>query len=232
MTFGPFGILLAVLVVGGAFLVLGGAPLLGIPDGDFAGLLYGGVLAAVIGAGVLRSARGRWVSAALSAGTWLAAFAVVTALYVFGPELRFVGDRMLSALQPGRTSTTGEAGDRRISVERSGDGQFHVDASVNGVTLRFVADTGASVVALDQASAARAGIPVDTLHYGTPIRTANGVAQAAGVRIDRLSVGGIERRNVSAVIVDQDLGIGLLGLSFLDTFRSVEFRGNRLILTE
>ncbi|WP_192847024.1 TIGR02281 family clan AA aspartic protease [Aureimonas sp. AU4] len=227
-----FWIVIALLAIGGAILVLGGTGFLGMADGDFAGLLYGGVLATVIGAGVVRSARGRWGRSALAAVAWMAAFAVVIGLYAFGPELRFVGDRMLSVLQPGRTVTTGEAGDRQVSVERAQDGQFHLEASVNGERLRFIADTGASVVALDRASAARAGIATDTLRYTTPIRTANGVAHAASVRIDRLDVGGIERRDVPAVVVDEPLGVGLLGLSFLDTFRSVEFRGDRLVLTE
>lgn len=229
---GLLWIAIAVLVGGGALLVLGGTQTLGVDEGDFASLLTGVVLTSVIGAGVVGAFRGQWSRAALSAGIWIGAFALLIGLYAFGPELRHVGDRMLAVLQPGRAAVSGAAGERRIAVERSQDGQFHLDAMVNGVALRFVADTGASVVALDRTSAAQAGIPTETLRYDTPIRTANGLTRAASIRIDSLAVGSVVRRNVPAVVVGEGLGVGLLGLSFLDTFSSVEFRGDRLVLTE
>lgn len=223
---------LAALALGGLLLLLDIPKPLGLEDDQFASLLWSGILVAVIGAGVVRSARAQWVRTALSLAIWIGAFALLVGLYAFAPEMRVIGDRMLSALQPGRAATTFENGTRQVSVDRAQDGQFHVDALVNGVSLRFVADTGASVVALDRAAADRAGIATGALRYDTPIRTANGVTQAASVRIDRLSVGGIERRDVPAVVVNGTLGVGLLGLSFLDTFRSIEFRGDRLLLTE
>ena len=53
------------------------------------------------------------------------------------------------------------------------------------------------------------------------------------VRLDSVSVGPIERRNVSALVTENDaIGVGLLGMSFLGQLASVEFRGDRLILTD
>ena len=97
----------------------------------------------------------------------------------------------------------------------------------------MLVDTGASTVALDRDTARRVGIDVDALSYDAQVRTANGVASAAMVRLDSVSVGPIERRNVSALVTENDaIGVGLLGMSFLGQLASVEFRGDRLILTD
>lgn len=223
---------IALIVGGGALLIFGGSSPLGMADSDFGSLLYTGVLAGVVGAGLLTAFRGQWGRALVSAAIWIAAFVVLVGAYAFGPELRFAGDRILAVLQPGRAVTSGAPGALEVSVDRARDGQFHLDATVNGEPLRFMADTGASVVALDREDAARAGIPTETLRYDTPIRTANGVTRAASVRLDSLVVGGIERRGVPAVVVEERLGVGLLGLSFLDTLSSFEFRGDRMLLRE
>ncbi len=113
------------------------------------------------------------------------------------------------------------------SLERAGDGHFYAEAQVNGARIRFLVDTGASLVALTPDDARRAGISVGD---------ANGRAIGAGgevafspVTIDRLAVGPVEARAVRGAVAER-LPVSLLGQSFLSRVGSVEMRGDTMIL--
>ena len=109
-------------------------------------------------------------------------------------------------------------GDSRQSVTLAADarGHFFADATVNDHPMRFVVDTGASVVVLSGADAARLGLDWRKGPRGN-MQTANGPTTGYFVKIDRIRVGGIELRNVDGVVVEQGLGsFGLLGMSFLN----------------
>ena len=112
-------------------------------------------------------------------------------------------------------------------LQRGPDGHFYADAQVNGATIRFLVDTGASVVVLSPADAQRAGIQLPA---------ERGVAMGVGgpieiipVTLDRIAVGGIEARGVQAAVA-QDLPVSLLGQSYLQRVASVEIRGDRMVL--
>ena len=185
------------------------------------------------GGTVIVAFRGRFAEAVRNALLWVIAFVVLVGVYAYSNEFRSVGERMLGALMPGRIVASGNGDNLQVSVGRGFDSHFRVDATINGVELPVLVDTGASTVALDRDTARRVGIDVDALSYDAQVRTANGVASAAMVRLDSVSVGPIERRNVSALVTENDaIGVGLLGMSFLGQLASVEFRGDRLILTD
>ena len=95
-------------------------------------------------------------------------------------------------------------------------GHFFAEASVNDVPMRFVVDTGASVVVLSAADASRLG--VDWRHGSRRmIQTANGATGGYLVKLDKVKVGGIELTNVEGVVLEEGLGaVGLLGMSFLN----------------
>lgn len=110
------------------------------------------------------------------------------------------------------------ASDSRQSVTLAADprGHFFADATVNDQPVRFVVDTGASVVVLSGADAARLGLDWRKGPRGN-MQTANGATTGYFVKLDRVRVGGIELRNIDAVVVEQGLGsFGLLGMSFLN----------------
>jgi aspartyl protease family protein len=95
-------------------------------------------------------------------------------------------------------------------------GHFFADATVNDHPVRFVVDTGASVVVLSAADAARLGIDWRDAPRAN-MQTANGRNVGYYVKIDRIRVGGIELRSVDGVVLEQGLGsYGLLGMSFLN----------------
>lgn len=94
-------------------------------------------------------------------------------------------------------------------------GHFFVDGAVNGGHVRFILDTGATVVALPGADANRLGIDYRKGRAGM-IDTANGPARAWQVPLDTVKVGDIELHNVEAVVVERGLEVALLGMTFLN----------------
>ena len=95
-------------------------------------------------------------------------------------------------------------------------GHFTTVGVVNGVSLRFLVDTGATSVVLSSADARRAGV-----NYlgGTRVltQTANGIVPVYSVKLDSLRIGDITVNNVDASVIEGDkLPIALLGMSFLN----------------
>jgi len=118
----------------------------------------------------------------------------------------------------GQHHRSGPASDGRPTATLSADprGHFFADAVINGQPMRFVVDTGASVVVLMAADATRMGIDWRK-GRPAPMQTANGATVGYLVKLQSVRVGGIELQNIDGVVVEQGLGaFGLLGMSFLN----------------
>jgi aspartyl protease family protein len=120
-------------------------------------------------------------------------------------------------LQIGQHYRAKEAATNRETVTLAADnrGHFFTDGAVNGVFVRFMVDTGATVVVLPSAEASRLGIDYRRGQRGV-MQTAAGPADGYVIRLDRIKVGAIELTNVDAVVMEQGLAIALLGMSFLN----------------
>ena len=129
--------------------------------------------------------------------------------------------RVAAATTP---SVSGVANQR---ITRSFDGHFYVTAQVNGVPIRFMIDTGASMVALSSDDADRAAVPLDG--RAGIARGAGGDVEITQTRIDSITVGGLTARAVRGAVVDQ-LDHSLLGQSFLSQLQSVEISGDTMTL--
>ncbi|OYW16075.1 MAG: hypothetical protein B7Z39_02670 [Novosphingobium sp. 12-64-8] len=116
-------------------------------------------------------------------------------------------------------------------IERDGGGQFHVSAEVDGQEVRFLVDTGADLVALTEADAARLGLSPDPGSFQPTLRTASGTGYGAPVRLERMSVGGRDLDDVEAVVV-RGLSVSLLGQSVLRQLGSVTLEGDRLLISD
>lgn len=94
-------------------------------------------------------------------------------------------------------------------------GHFHTDGMINGASIRFVVDTGATLIAIGAGDAARAGID---WRRGKPITvmTANGPAQSWRVKLGKVRVGEIVLSDVDAAVMSHDMPVALLGMSFLN----------------
>jgi clan AA aspartic protease (TIGR02281 family) len=103
----------------------------------------------------------------------------------------------------------------------SAGNQFYLKASINGVTIPFLVDTGATYVALRADDAQRLGFSLGSLRWDLPMSTANGRSMAAAVTLADIRLGEVIEYNVPAVIHQQGgLGISLLGMSFLSRLKS------------
>ena len=87
------------------------------------------------------------------------------------------------------------AGGRSLSIPRDARGHFQTDARIDGQRIDFMVDTGASVVALNEKSAARFGLRPSRSDYNATVTTANGTIKAARTRIAMMDVGGLIEKN-------------------------------------
>jgi aspartyl protease family protein len=108
-------------------------------------------------------------------------------------------------------------------------GHFWVEGIVNGAPVRFMVDTGASFVALTMADAAAAGIGRGNLAFNLAVATANGQTRAAPVKLREVRVGQLSLDDVPA-LVQENLGISLLGMSFLKRLDGFEIHEGSLTI--
>jgi aspartyl protease family protein len=124
------------------------------------------------------------------------------------------------------------SGYRTVTLRSDNRGHFQVEARVEGRTVEFMVDTGASMIAMRESSAARLGIHPSARDYNVKTQTANGVGRAARVRLNSVEVNGIMVRDVEAFVVpDDSLTTNLLGMSFLSRVKWTHDRG-RLVLEQ
>jgi len=105
---------------------------------------------------------------------------------------------------------------QEFQVWRNTAGMYTTVGSINGLPVSFLVDTGATQVAMNSGEARRLGI--DYRVTGTPssVTTASGVERAWAVMLDSVTVGGLELRNVGAVVLEGSLPQqALLGMTFL-----------------
>ena len=102
------------------------------------------------------------------------------------------------------------------SIARGPGGHYWVDGSVKGFNVRFLVDTGATSVAMNEMQANRLNID---FKQGVPthINTASGVTQGWQVKLPQVSIGGIEVLGVEAVVLEGGFPTEvLLGMSYLN----------------
>ena len=120
-----------------------------------------------------------------------------------------------------------------VSVNTEGEGGgYHVIGSVNGQTVRFLVDTGASDIVLIGEDARAAGIDIDALDYNRPAATANGIAHSASAMVRELKVGSIVFHDVRVSVQREGLGVSLLGMSFLRRLKSFSFGAHKMVLRQ
>lgn len=144
--------------------------------------------------------------------------------------LRVAGKRRI--VRYGGEYYAGHAANSEPSATLAADarGHFLANGLVDGVGVRFVVDTGATVVALPGSVARHLGIDY---HRGRPIRTqtANGIAHAWPITLDSVQVGGIELHDIDAIVIEHGLNVALLGMSFLDRV-AMRRDGATMVLTK
>ena len=110
------------------------------------------------------------------------------------------------------------AGGREIVITAGPGGHFITAGSINGRSVRFMVDTGATVLALGREEATRLGLDLSTARSALS-ETANGTIAVQMVNLTRVRVGDVEVANVAAMVVPAAMPYVLLGNSFLTRFQ-------------
>ena len=121
---------------------------------------------------------------------------------------------------------------RTVTLNSDRRGHFQVDARVDGRSIDFLVDTGASSIALRESSRRQARHPSvgARLHHQDADRQRRRQGRAG--QLDRVELGGITVRDVEALVVpDEALSTNLLGMTFLSRVKWSHDRG-RLVLEQ
>ncbi len=138
-----------------------------------------------------------------------------------------------TAARKAATADAPPAGIRSLSIPRDARGHFQTEGRIDGQRIDFMVDTGASVIALNEKSAARFGLRPARGDYNATVTTANGTIKAARTRLAMVELGGLVVRDVEAMVLpDEALSENLLGLSFLSKLKRFEYSGGKLVLEQ
>jgi aspartyl protease family protein len=106
------------------------------------------------------------------------------------------------------------SGAQSVTLSAVAGGHFMADGQINGAAVRFLVDTGATMVALPASEASRLRIDYRNGQRGSA-QTAAGVTDMYVVRLNSVRVGEIELQNIEALVIEKGLEMPLLGNSFL-----------------
>ena len=123
------------------------------------------------------------------------------------------------------------AGGKSVTLLADSRGHFVTIAAINGITVRVLVDTGASLVSMSSSEAKRLGINY-TAGQKAFTSTANGVVPTYRVKIDEVRIGDVTLNNVDGMVhVGDNLPIVLLGMSFLNRM-DMKRDGEKMTLTK
>lgn len=136
-------------------------------------------------------------------------------------QLLKIGSHVSAAPSP-------HSGAQRVTLTADARGHFLTVGTIDGVTVRFLVDTGATTIAMGVDMARRVGI--DYLKGETGYAsTANGTVKVHRVRLNSVRVGDIALTNVEASVHQTRMPYALLGMSFLNRVEMTR-RGDSLTM--
>jgi aspartyl protease family protein len=115
------------------------------------------------------------------------------------------------------------------TLQRHDNGHFFARAQVNGQSVDFIVDTGATSVALTEGDARRLGISLDPANYQVVGSGASGAVYGQFVTLDSVSLDGKRVEQVSGAVL-KGSEVSLLGQSFLSRMGHIEISGDRMVI--
>lgn len=143
----------------------------------------------------------------------------------FDPRLARLGDLF------GRDTRSQQAVGGELRVPMDPDGHFWVKVRIGDSTQRMLIDSGATITALSEQSAAAAGLLVETPPVPVVLQTANGSISAGTATIPELRIGNVVARDVPVVVSPAFGDMSVIGMNFLSRLKSWRVEGNTLILS-
>ena len=106
-------------------------------------------------------------------------------------------------------------GSGKVIMTADNQGHFYTTGTVNGVSVRFLVDTGATMISLGASDARRIGLDFNRGQKGMT-QTANGQSVVSKIQLDTVRIGDVSLHNVDALIHQTEMPMALLGMSFLN----------------
>jgi aspartyl protease family protein len=189
-------------------------------------LMLGGVyllMALMLVLGALMTRREPIAKLLTMALAWVAIFAAGFVLFTFRDDFGWVVQRL-------RAEATGEpvAQGREIRIPMAIDGHFWIGGELNGVRVKFLVDSGATMTTIGRDTAERAGVQVSA-RPDQIVRTGNGLIRVSSGRAESLTIGPIERRDVAMHVAD-NADLNVLGMNFLSSLQRWGVEGRWLVL--
>lgn len=121
---------------------------------------------------------------------------------------------------------------REVRITRNNQGAYTSFGSINGRSVSFLVDTGASSVAMSAAVAKDLGIQYQLHGRQVMIATASGQANGYQIKLDRVQVGEVSLNDVDGVVIEAEAPPQvLLGMSFLQRLEMTQ-KGNVMMLRQ
>ncbi|HEY2558363.1 MAG TPA: retropepsin-like aspartic protease [Caldimonas sp.] len=131
------------------------------------------------------------------------------------------GKRVTLRLGDAQVNLGGKAspgGGKQIVLTAQSGGHFYAPGTINGKAVRFVVDTGATMVSMDQYEADRLGLDWKNGRRGMS-RTANGDSPFYTTKLPSVRIGDVEVYDVDAIVSPAPMPFILLGNNFLTRFQ-------------
>lgn len=181
------------------------------------------LMAMMLVVGSLIARREPFAKMATMALAWIAIFGAGFILFTFRDDLGLVAQRLKS-----EATGTPVAEGRELRIPMSIDGHFWVEARLNGVPVKFLVDSGATMTTIGRDTAGAAGIAVSS-DRNQMVRTGNGILRVASARADSLAIGTIVRDDVGLHVADSE-DLNVLGMNYLSSLERWGVEGRWLVL--
>lgn len=185
------------------------------------------ILAMVLVGSALLSRRWSLTGALSMALWWVAIFVIALAIFSYRSEIGGVANRV-------KSEVTGEAQQRiegsTLRINKSLDGHFWVEALVNGQTMRFLVDSGASITAVSESAAMSASLNIDQSGFPMVLMTANGPVEARRSNIATLEIGPLRASDLPIVVSPAFGNVNVLGMNFLSQLKGWRVEGDEMIM--
>jgi aspartyl protease family protein len=188
-------------------------------------LVYLCAILAVLSGGLAARLQARPGTVLAQLGTWGVIFSALILVYSYRDQFGSLGERFTAELIPARGTETGPTS---IAFAAEADGHYHVYGAIDGSSVQFLVDSGASDIVLSPDDARMLGMQPEYLNYTMMAQTANGTVRGAPIRLKTLKVGPIVMHDVPATVNEAEMPTSLLGMEFLRRLRSWGVQNGRL----
>lgn len=159
--------------------------------------------------------------------TWIMIFGAALVLFSYRSEFGQVAQRVQSEVTG---STMQQVQGQTLRLKLAADGHYWANGAINGTEVRFLVDSGATITAVSNDTAQRAGLNVDRFMPGVIIQTGNGPVKAQRSNVATLSLGPIQTSDLPVVIASSFGDMNVLGMNFLSRLKSWRVENGEMVL--